>query len=165
MPGNSLVLILFIDFIFSGPLIKILFSLVLILAPTFFSNFISVLIILGFKLFICKLPFASVAATQNVPAYILSAITEYSVSFKEFTPMISQTLPVHFIFAPALFKKFVRSLISGSIAQFFKTVFPFAKHAAIIEFSGAPTLIFGKFIAVPISFPFDFAIIYPSFRS
>ncbi|GIS77688.1 MAG: hypothetical protein CM1200mP13_10470 [Candidatus Pelagibacterales bacterium] len=57
---------LFMDFIFSGPLIKILFSLVLILAPTFFSNFISVPIILGFKLFICKLPFASVAATQNV---------------------------------------------------------------------------------------------------
>ena len=67
MPGNSLVLILFNDFIFSGPLIKILFSLVLILAPTFFNNLISVLIILGFKLFICKLPFARVAATQNVP--------------------------------------------------------------------------------------------------
>ncbi len=71
--------------------------------------------------------------------------------------MILQTLPVHFIFAPALFKKFVRSLISGSIAQFFKTVFPFAKHAAIIEFSVAPV--------VPLSFPFDFAKIYPSFSS
>ena len=54
MPGNSLVLMLFIDFIFSGPLIKILFSLVLILAPTFFNKFISVPIILGSKLFICN---------------------------------------------------------------------------------------------------------------
>ena len=48
--------------------------------------------------------------------------------------MILQTLPLHFILAPDLFKKFVRSFISGSIAQFFKTVLPFAKHAAIIEF-------------------------------
>ena len=70
---------LFIDFIFSGPLIKILFPLVLILAPTFFSNFISVLIILGFKLFICKLPFASVAATQNVPASIPVSYTHLTL--------------------------------------------------------------------------------------
>ena len=51
------------------------------------------------------------------------------------------------------------------IAQFFKTVFPFAKHAAILEFSVAPTLIFAKFTVVPLSFPFDFAKIYPSFSS
>ena len=48
------------------------------------------------------------------------------------------------MFAPAKFKKFVRSLISGSIAQFFKIVFPFARQAAIIEFSVAPTLILGN---------------------
>ena len=56
-----------------------------------------------------------------------------------------------------LFKKFVRSFISGSIAQFFKIVLPLAKHAAIIEFSVAPTLIFGNFIFEPLIYPFDFA--------
>ena len=77
---------------------------------------------------------------------------------KDLTPIISTVLlPTHFIFAPAIFKKLVKSLISGSIAQFFKVVFPLAKHEAIIEFSVAPTLIFGNFIFVPISLPFEFA--------
>ena len=59
------------------------------------------------------------------------------------------------MFAPAKFKKFVRSLISGSIAQFFKIVFPFARQAAIIEFSVAPTLILGNLIILPTSLPLD----------
>ena len=55
------------------------------------------------------------------------------------------------MFAPADFRKFVRSFISGSIAQFFKVVFPCARVAAIIEFSVAPTLILGNFIRQPLS--------------
>ena len=67
------------------------------------------------------------------------------------------------MFAPALFKNCVRSLISGSHAQFMSFVFfPLAKHAAIIEFSVAPTLILGNFIVSPLSLPLDLAKIYPS---
>ena len=62
-------------------------------------------------------------------------------------------------------RKFTKSLISGSIAQFFNTVFPTAKHAAMIKFSVAPTLIFGNFIKFPFNLPFDFAKIYPFFIS
>ena len=75
---------------------------------------------------------------------------------------ILHVLPNHLIFAPAEFKKFVRSFISGSIAQFFKTVLPFAKHAAIIKFSVAPTLILGNFIRLPLSLPLVLAKMYPS---
>ena len=39
---------------------------------------------------------------------------------------------------------------------------PFAKHAAIIEFSVAPTLILGNFIVLPLSLPFVLAKMYPS---
>ena len=52
--------------------------------------------------------------------------------------------------APALFKKFVKSFISGSMAQFLKTVFPFARHAAKIAFSVVPTDILEIFISAPI---------------
>ena len=61
------------------------------------------------------------------------------------------------MFAPADLRKFVRSFISGSIAQFFNVVFPCARVAAIIEFSVAPTLIFENLILVPFSFPFELA--------
>ena len=135
------------------------------LEQNFLSKFNSVLIILASKFIISNFPLATVAAIQKVPASILSAITVYSVLFKEVTPITLHTLPFHEIFAPAEFKKFVRSLISGSIAQFFNMVTPSAKHAAIIEFSVAPTLIFGNFIIVPFSLPFDFAKIYPSFKT
>ena len=60
-----------------------------------------------------------------------------------------QVLPFQLIFAPAELRKLVRSFISGSTAQFFNIVFPFAKHAAIIEFSVAPTVIFGNLISPP----------------
>ena len=43
---------------------------------------------------------------------------------------------------PNLIKKLTKSLISGSIAQLDRKVFPFAKQAAIIKFSVAPTDIF-----------------------
>ena len=62
-------------------------------------------------------------------------------------------LPFQLIFAPAKLRKFVRSFISGSTAQFLNTVFPFARHAAIIEFSVAPTVILGNLIVPPSSFP------------
>jgi len=79
------------------------------------------------------------------------------VSFKLFTPIISQVrFPTHLILAPADLRKFVKSFISGSIAQFFKIVFPLAKQAAIIVFSVAPTLILENLTVVPFNFPFDF---------
>ena len=51
---------------------------------------------------------------------------------------------------PILFKKFIRSFISGSIAQLLKVVLPFAKDAAIIKFSVAPTEILGNRIFAPV---------------
>ena len=60
------------------------------------------------------------------------------------------------IFAPPDFKKFIKSIISGSIAQFLSKVTPLAKHAAIIVFSVAPTLIFENLIFDPLSFLFVF---------
>ena len=67
------------------------------------------------------------------------------------TPLIlSLRFPIHFILHPALFKKLTKSFISGSIAQFFKMVVPFAKLAAIIKFSVATTDILGKYIFEPI---------------
>ena len=51
---------------------------------------------------------------------------------------------------PNLIKKLTKSLISGSIAQLDNTVFPLAKHEAIIKFSVAPTEIFGNFMFAPI---------------
>ena len=74
---------------------------------------------------------------------------------KDLTPSIFKVrLPINFIFAPPDFKKFIKSIISGSIAQFLRMVIPFAKHAAIIVFSVAPTLIFENLIFAPLSFSF-----------
>ena len=53
------------------------------------------------------------------------------------------------------FINLVRSYISGSIAQFDKTVVPSAIVDAIIKFSVAPTEILGNFIFVPLSFLFE----------
>ena len=50
-----------------------------------------------------------------------------------------------------MIKKLTKSLISGSIAQFDKIVFPFAKHEAMIKFSVAPTDTFGNFMFAPIN--------------
>ena len=52
---------------------------------------------------------------------------------------------------PAFIKKLTRSFISGSIAQLFKIVVPFARLAAMIKFSVAPTDIFEKRILEPIN--------------
>ena len=51
---------------------------------------------------------------------------------------------------PALIKKLTKSFISGSIAQLLKIVVPFARLAAIIKFSVAPTEIFENRILEPI---------------
>ena len=53
------------------------------------------------------------------------------------------------ILHPIFFKKEIKSLISGSIAQFDRIVFPFACAAAIIAFSVAPTEIEGNLILLP----------------
>ena len=50
---------------------------------------------------------------------------------------------------PDFFKKSIKSLISGSIAQFNNTVSPVACVAAMIAFSVAPTEIFGNLIFSP----------------
>ena len=47
--------------------------------------------------------------------------------------------PAPLILAPQEFRKSARSAISGSLAQFSKTVVPFATDAASIAFSVAPT--------------------------
>ena len=60
-------------------------------------------------------------------------------------------MAIHFILHPNLIKKLIKSFTSGSIAQLFNTVIPFAKHAAIIKFSVAPTDILGKRIFEPIN--------------
>ena len=66
------------------------------------------------------------------------------------TPSILiERLEIHFILHPALFKKLTKSFISGSIAQLLKIVVPFAKLAAIIKFSVAPTEIFENRILDP----------------
>ena len=67
------------------------------------------------------------------------------------TPIIFSERFVHFILHPISFKKLTKSFISGSIAQLLKIVVPFARLAAIIKFSVAPTDIFEKRILVPIN--------------
>ena len=61
-------------------------------------------------------------------------------------------MPAPFILAPALFKNFTKSSISGSLAAFVNIVFPSARHDASIIFSVAPTLGKSKCICVPIIF-------------
>ena len=51
---------------------------------------------------------------------------------------------------PILFKIFCKSIISGSLAAFVIIVSPFAKQAANIAFSVAPTLGKSKFIFSPV---------------
>ena len=66
------------------------------------------------------------------------------------------------ILQPSFFKNFTKSRISGSIAQFDRTVSPFALKAANIAFSVAPTEIVGNLIFAPVKPFFASAIIYPS---
>ena len=78
-------------------------------------------------------------------------------------PVIKILRPTILIFPPNLFKKIIRSLISGSIAQLVSIVFPLALNAAHIAFSVAPTEITGKLILAPFNPFFASAIIYPFF--
>ena len=72
--------------------------------------------------------------------------------------------------APDLFKYFIKSSISGSLAAFVSIVTPSAKHAAKIKFSVAPTLGKSKFICVDFIFsvqhcisPYSSLISIPNF--
>ena len=58
------------------------------------------------------------------------------------TPLTVITLFLTFMFAPQLIKNLMRSITSGSIAQFFNIDVPLAKVDAIKIFCVAPTLIF-----------------------
>ena len=66
------------------------------------------------------------------------------------------------ILQPSFFKNFTKSRISGSIAQFDRTVSPLALKAANKAFSVAPTEIEGNLIFAPVKPFFASAIIYPS---
>ena len=55
------------------------------------------------------------------------------------------------ILLPNFFKNKIRSIISGSIAQFSNSVLPSAPEAASKAFYVAPTEIEGNFIFVPLS--------------
>ena len=68
-------------------------------------------------------------------------------------------LPSILILQPNFLKNFIRSIISGSIAQFNKVVVPRAPKAARIAFSVAPTEIEGNLIFAPINPLFASAII------
>ena len=56
-----------------------------------------------------------------------------------------------FILVPSFFKKLIRSIISGSIAQLSIVVTPLACAAAKIAFSVAPTEILGNLNFAPLS--------------
>ena len=75
---------------------------------------------------------------------IAAAVTEGNLKIKNVIPEIIRT-------EIDVLKKLTKSLISGSIAQFDNLVMPFAKLAAIIKFSVAPTEIFEKSILFPVS--------------
>ena len=86
-------------------------------------------------------------------------IFEFFILFSEIIIVLLLIL----ILAPNFFRKNIKSLISGSIAQFFKIVFPLAFKDASKAFSVAPTDNDGNLIVVPFN-PFDAsANIYPSF--
>jgi hypothetical protein len=85
--------------------------------------------------------------------------------------LIVIVLPDILILPPNRFKNKIKSFISGSIAQFFKIVLPFAIKAASNAFSVAPTELLGNFIVVPFKpflvsaniYPFLIFIFAPSF--
>ncbi len=59
-------------------------------------------------------------------------------------------LPEIFILPPIFFRKEIKSIISGSIAQFVSSVFPLAPKAASKAFSVAPTDTEGNFTFAPV---------------
>ena len=102
-------------------------------------------------------------AIMYVPSSILSKIILWFIFFFVILHSLIIILLLEiFIFPPNLLRYLIKSFISGSIAQFFSTVFPLALKAASIAFSVAPTEIEGKFIVAPFKPFFDSAIIYPS---
>ena len=75
------------------------------------------------------------------------------MSFSFFTPVIRISfVPAPMILAPILFKKFCKSIISGSLAAFVIVVVPSANTLANIAFSVAPTLGKSKSIFSPFIF-------------
>ena len=97
-----------------------------------------------------------------VPNSILSKIILWFINnFCFFVSLMVIVLPDILIWPPNFFKNKIKSFTSGSIAQFFKIVFPFALKAASKAFSVAPTEIVGNFITSPFNPFFASAIIYP----
>ena len=85
---------------------------------------------------------SGINAAMYVPASILSGIVVYSIGFKSscLTPFITiSEVPAPTTSAPIAFKKFAKSIISGSCAAFCILVAPSARTEASIIFSVAPT--------------------------
>jgi hypothetical protein len=98
------------------------------------------------------LPVAA-ARMAKVPASIRSGITRQLPPLSEDTPSISMVwVPAPFILAPQAFRNPASALISGSQAQFFRTVRPPARAAAIISDSVPVTLTELKKYSAPWSF-------------
>ncbi len=91
--------------------------------------------------FISTLPRVIAAATQKVPASILSLIIVYSHPCKFLVPLTTiVSVPAPSISAPIKEMKLARSTTSGSQAALDITVSPSIVAASIITFSVAPTL-------------------------
>ena len=74
-----------------------------------------------------------------------SGITAWLAGPNRATPSITtRSVPAPSIFAPMAVRQAARSEISGSRAAFSNTVVPWARLAAIIRFSVAPTETVGK---------------------
>ena len=95
--------------------------------PIFFKILSSFLIILVSSETILSFFAINAPAITKVPASILSNITEWLTGLNFLPPIIFiSLLLIHFILTPIFFKKFVKSSISGSHAQFLINVVPFA---------------------------------------
>ena len=101
-------------------------------------------------------PFVATAAARYVPASILSKGIENLPPDNSSTPStIISSVPAPSIFAPRIFKKFAKSIISGSLATFFSLVVPSASVAAIIKFSVPVTVMPSNLRLVPINLLHD----------
>ena len=97
-------------------------------------------------------PPVAAAALIKVAATILSGMTEYSQPCSFSTPLIVIVPPpAPLIFAPQQFRNSARSHISGSLAALYITVSPFARTAASMMFSVAPTEGNERSILAPLS--------------
>ena len=94
----------------------------------------------------------SAPATMKVPASMRSPITRCVTGWSSSTPSICTTgEPAPTILAPISFSMQARSTISGSRAALSMTVVPFARTAAMMRFSVAPTLANSRVTVVPVS--------------